>query len=95
MPELELFKLRPLLKRGTGAPTHLHLKGHTQKRRVLANTLKAAILSYKKLSAGYFELKLHVYTQRLIHSGTSETYFTSFKKGHNRSPLSFETCRMF
>jgi len=29
-PKRELLKLRPLLKRGPGAATHLHLKGHTQ-----------------------------------------------------------------
>ncbi len=75
-----------------GEPAHLHLKRHTQKwcvKRhtqkwcVLAHTLKVAILtSYKKLSVGYFEVKLHIHTLRI-----SETYFTSCKKEHNRSPL--------
>ncbi len=40
-----------------GAPAHLHLKGQTQKWGVLAHTLKVALLP---LSAGYFELKLHI-----------------------------------
>jgi len=31
---------------------------------------------------GYFELKLHIQTL-----GTSETYFTSCKRVHNRPPL--------
>ncbi len=77
MPEHELKKLRPLLKRGPGTPAHLHLKGQTQKQSVLAHTLKVVILtSYKKWSVGYFEHKLHI--QAL---GTSETYFTSCYKG--------------
>ncbi len=66
-----------------GATALSHLKQHTQIQRFLAHTLKVAILtSYKKLSVWYFELKLHIYA--LV---TSETYFTSCKKGHNRSPL--------
>ncbi len=65
------------------AMAHLHLKGQTQKGRALAHTLKEATLtSYKKWSVGYFELKLSIYAL-----GTSETYFTSCKKGLNRSPL--------
>ncbi len=49
----------------------------------MAHTLKVAILtSYTNVSVGYIELKLHIYAL-----GTSETYFTSCKKGHNRSPL--------
>ncbi len=66
-----------------GATAHLHLKQHTQIQSVLAHTLKVAILtSYKKLSVGYFELKLQIRTL-----GISETYFTSCKNEHNRSPL--------
>ncbi len=66
-----------------GATAHLHLKQHTQNQRILAHTLKVPNLtSYKNLSVGYIELKLHIYAL-----GTSETYFTSCKKGHNRSPL--------
>ncbi len=66
-----------------GATAHSHLKQHTQIQRVLAHTLKVAILtSYKKLSVGYIELKLHIDAL-----GTSETYFTYCKKGQNRSPL--------
>ncbi len=58
-------------------------KQHIQIQSVLAHTLKVAILtSYKKLSVGYIELKLHIQTL-----GISETYFTSCKKEHNRSPL--------
>jgi len=34
------------------------------------------------ISVGYFELKLHIHTQ-----GTSETYFTSCKKGYYTTPL--------
>ncbi len=65
-----------------GATAHSHLKQRTQKC-VLAHTLKVANLtSSKNLSVGYIELKLHIYAL-----GTSETYFTSCKKGHNRSPL--------
>ncbi len=76
--ELELLKLRPLFRE------QQHLKQHTQIQSILAHSLKVAILtSYKKLSVGYIELKLHIYTL-----GTSETYFTSCKKGHNKSPLS-------
>ncbi len=41
----------------------------------------AILTSYKKLSVGYFELKLHIHTLRI-----SETYFTSCKKEHNMSP---------
>ncbi len=68
-----------------GATAHLHLKQHTQKQHVLTHTLKVAILtSFKILSVGYFELKLHIYAL-----GTSETYFTSCKNGHNRSPLKY------
>jgi len=37
---------------------------------------------YKKLTIGYFELKLHKYML-----GTPETNITSCKKGHNRCPL--------
>ncbi len=66
-----------------GATALWHLKQHTQIQSVLAHTLKVAILtSYKKLSVVYFELKLHIHTLRI-----SETYFTSCKKEHNRSPL--------
>ncbi len=61
----------------------LAFKATHSKKRVLAHTLKVAILtSYKNVSVGYIELKLHIYAL-----GTSETYFTSCKKGHNRSPL--------
>ncbi len=42
----------------------------------------AILTSYKNVSVGYIELKLHIYAL-----GTSEAYFTSCKKGHNRSPL--------
>ncbi len=42
----------------------------------------AILTSYKNVSVGYIELKLHIYGL-----GTSETYFTSCKNGHNRSPL--------
>ncbi len=45
---------------------------------------KSGNLSYKKFSVGYFELKPHIHTLE-----TSETHFTSCKKVHNRSPLSF------
>ncbi len=38
--------------------------------------------SYTIFSVWYVGLKLHIYAL-----GTSETYFTSCKKGHNRSPL--------
>ena len=45
----ELLKLRPLLERGPGAAAHLHLKGHTQKRRVFAHTqIGANLTSYNK-----------------------------------------------
>ncbi len=75
--KLELLKLRPLLRE------QQLLKQHTQIQSVLAHSLKVAILtSYKKLSVGYFELKLHIHTL-----GISETYFSSCKKEHNRSPL--------
>ncbi len=68
-----------------GVIAHLHLKQHTQNQRVWAHTLKVAILtSYKNLSVGYSELKFHIYAL-----GTSDTYFTSCKKGHNRSPLRY------
>ncbi len=71
-----------------GATARLHLKQHTQNQRVLAHTLKVPNLtSYKNLSVGYIELKLHIYAL-----GTSETYFTSCKKGHNRSPLKCNFC---
>ncbi len=85
MLEHELLKLRPLLKRGLGAPAHLHLKGKIQKQCVLAHTLKVATLtSYKKNDLwGIFELKLHIHTL-----GTSETYFTSCINGQNMSHLS-------
>ncbi len=47
------------------------------------HTLKVAILtSCKNLSVEYIELKLNIYAL-----WTSETYFTSCKKGYNRSPL--------
>ncbi len=50
---------------------------------------KVAILtSYKKLFVGYFKLKVHIYAL-----GTSETYFTSCKKGHNGSPLKHSDSR--
>ncbi len=66
-----------------GASAHLHLKQHTPIQRVLDHTLKVAILSSNKiLSFRYLVPKLHIYTL-----GTSETYFTSCKKGRNRSPL--------
>ncbi len=75
--KLELLKLRPILRE------QQLLKQHTQIQSVLAHSLKVAILtSYKKLSVGYFELKLHIHTL-----GISETYFSSCKKEHNRSPL--------
>ncbi len=49
---------------------------------LLAHILKVTILtSYQKLSVGYFELKLLIHTL-----GTSDTYFTYYKKDHNRSP---------
>ncbi len=68
-----------------GVIAHLHLKQHTQNQRVWAHTLKVAILtSYKNLSVGYSELIFHIYAL-----GTSDTYFTSCKKGHNRSPLRY------
>ncbi len=54
-----LLKLRPLL--GMGSPANLHLKGQRLKWHVLAHTIQMAVLtSYKKLSVGYFELKLHI-----------------------------------
>ncbi len=63
MPEHEILKLCPLLK------ANLLLKGQTQKWRVLAHTLKVAILtSYKKN-----------YTTHLHTLGISETCFTSCK----------------
>ncbi len=68
----------------SGSTSSFALKQHTQIQGVLAHTLKVAILtSYKKISVGYFELKLHIHTL-----GISETYFASCKKEHNRSPLS-------
>ncbi len=78
-----------------GAPAHLHLKQHTQNQCVLAHTLKvilAILTSYKNVSVGYIELKLHIYAL-----GTSNTYFTSCKNRHNRSPLSraIQSCSMF
>ncbi len=82
MPELELLKLRPLLRE----QQLIYIKATYSKQCVLAHTLKVAILtSYKKLSVEYFELTLHIYAL-----GTSETYFTSCKKGHNRSPLKLQ-----
>ncbi len=67
----------------SGSNSSLAFKATYSNQRVLAHTLKVAILtSYKNLSVGYNELKLHIYAL-----GTSETYFTSCKKGHNRSPL--------
>ncbi len=47
-----------------------------------ANTLKVAILTNCKWSVGYFELKLHIHSL-----WTSDTYITSCKNDHNRSPL--------
>ncbi len=61
MLEHEFLKLCPLLKRGLGAPAHLHLKGQTQKQYILAHALKATILKvgyvifqkrFRKLSRG-------------------------------------------
>ncbi len=67
----------------SGSNSSLVFKATYSNQRVLAHTLKVAILtSYKNLSVGYIELKLHIYAL-----GTSDTYFTSCKKGHNRSPL--------
>jgi len=60
-----------------GAAAHLHLKGHTQKRCVLAHLQIVTILTcYIKLYVGNFEQKLHIHTL-----GASETYFTSCEKG--------------
>ncbi len=87
MQELELLKLRPLLRE----QQLICIKAHTQNQSILAHTLEVAILtSYKKLSVGYFELKLHIQTL-----GISATYFTSCKKEHNRSPLSQGTFSTF
>ncbi len=60
-----------------GATAHLHLKQHTRNQRVLTHTLKVAILtSYKNLSVGYFELKLHIYAL-----GTSDIILHLVKRG--------------
>ncbi len=65
-----------------GATAHLHLKQHTQNQRVWDHTLKVPILtSYKNVSI-YCEQIFHIYALK-----TSETYFTSCRKEHNRSPL--------
>ncbi len=74
---VELLKLRPLLRSNSS----FSFKAHTPYQGVWAHTLKVAILTSYKLSVGYFELNL------AYHSGTPETYFTSCKKEHNRSPL--------
>ncbi len=67
----------------SGSTSSFALKQHTQIQSVLAHSLKVANLtSYKKLSGGYFELKLHIRTL-----GISETYFTACKKEHNSSLL--------
>ncbi len=82
--ELELLKLRPLLRE----QQHICIKATHSNTERLAHTLKVAILtSYKKLSVGYFELKLHIHTL-----GISETYFTACKKEHNRSHLKVNQC---
>ena len=45
----KLLKIHPILNRGLGAAAHLHLKGHTQKRRVFAHTqIRANLTSYNK-----------------------------------------------
>ncbi len=79
MLKLQLLKLRPLLREHQ----LICIKATYSNSERLGSYLKVAILtSYKKWSVGYFELKLHIHTL-----GISETYFTSCKKEHNRSPL--------
>ncbi len=73
----ELLKLRPRLREHQ----LIFIKATYSNTGHLGHTLKVAILtSYKKVSVGYFELKLHIHTL-----GISETCFTSCKKEHNRS----------
>ncbi len=82
LPELELLKLRPLLRE-----QQLICIKAALNQRIWAHTLKVPILtSYKNLSVGYSELKFHIYS-----SGDIRDYFTSCKKGHNRSPLRYES----
>jgi len=79
----ELLKLHPLLEREPGAAAHLHLKGHTQKRRVFAHTqIGANLTSYNKWSVGYFELKLY---RHIL--GTPETYITFCEKEDKSFPF--------
>ncbi len=65
-----------------GATAHLSLKQHSKSASFGSYLKKAILTSYKNVSVGYIKLKLHIYAL-----GTSGTYFTSCKKGHNRSPL--------
>ncbi len=84
--ELELLKLRPLLRE----QQLICIKATHSNQHVLDRTLKVAILtSYKKLSVRYFELKCHIHTL-----GISKTYFRSCKKEHNRSPLKSINARL-
>ncbi len=53
-------------------------------------TLKWHFKKLYKLSVRYFELQLHIHTL-----WASETYFTSCKKEHNRSPLINRTVCVF
>ncbi len=82
MRELKLLKLRPLLRE----QKLICIKATYSNSERFGSYPKVAILtSYKNVSVWYIELKLHIYTV-----GTTETYFTSCKKGHNRSPLNVE-----
>ncbi len=72
MPELELLMLGLF-----SASNSSFAFKETPNRGVMAQILKVVILtSYKRLSVGTFELKLHIYAL-----GTSDTHFKSCKKG--------------
>jgi len=59
-------------------------KGTRTKWHVFTDSQKGTTLTCTKLSVGYFELKLHIHTL-----GTTETYFTYFKKGRYTTPLTW------